>query len=1087
VISVLYVDDEPGLLEIGKLFLEKKSSIRVDTAISAIDALKVLDTRSYDAIISDYQMPGINGIEFLKKTRKRYGDIPFILFTGKGREEVVIEAINFGADFYLQKGGAADSQFAELAHKVRQAVKRRRAESGLQDALLFNREVIEGAGEGFIVFDQDLRCIIWNRFMEQLTGIPSDEMIGGNPLEIFTPIVSGIHNSLIRQAYEGETIQSDDSDFFMPRSGVRGWVKVLYSPHRDAGGRIIGVIAVIRDISDRKRIEFDLLQKNDELSAAYQQIAATGDELRHNYEELEESQLRLTASEEKYRALFEHTGTAIVVIEEDATISLSNTEFQRLIGHDAREIDGMMSWKNLVHPDDLERMFAQHRLRRERDNAALNSYEFRMVHRNGQIKDILLNIGIIPGTKRSVASLINITPRKALERDLVRNNQELSAAYQQIAAAEDELRINYDDLAESQRLLEESSERYRIIFEHTGTAMLIIEDDTTISLSNTEFQRLGGYTRKEIDGKMHWEGFVHPDDLDLMLTRHRIRRKDPDDAPGQYEFRFLTRGGEVRDILITIDTIPGTGKSVASLMDITDRKTMEGDLVKRNEELFAAFEQIAAQEEELRSNYDELAQGQRLLQEIGERFHSLFDSMTEGHALYELEYDNCGTPYEYRVLDVNPAFETIIGLSRKEVVGKLSCEAFGTKRPPFIRNYLPVALNGQTLNLETYLPSLKKHFLVSVYSPKEGQFATIFQDVTRLKEMEKDITARESLFRSLVENMHDGVLILDRDGTVLFANTAAARMADIAPEQAFTGINISFALGKGELEQALANLTRVTDGNIPVSCEYRFTTTHGIEKWVETTGVRIAYQNRQAVLVTLHEFTGRKHTEETMKQVNRQVHLLNSITRHDIVNKITAVLGQVAIAKERWDDPALQAVFDKIYSATDAINDQIGFARLYQDLGSRSSQWQDPDALLPRSQVPSQITFRGSLSGIEIFSDPMLGMVFSNLLDNSIRHGGPVTSVTVAYRETPDGLVISFSDNGTGIPADEKEVIFERGYGNNTGLGLFLVREILEITSISIRETGTPGKGARFEIVVPAGSYRFGDEKHLNPPDRSPG
>ena len=164
-ISVLYVDDEPELLEIGKLFLEKKCAIRVDTALSALDALKALEQHHYDAIISDYQMPGINGIEFLKKTRKKYGDIPFILFTGKGREEVVIEAINFGADFYIQKGGAPDSQFAELAHKVRQAVKRRRAESGLQDALMFNQEVIEGAGEGFIVLDDDLRCIIWNRFM----------------------------------------------------------------------------------------------------------------------------------------------------------------------------------------------------------------------------------------------------------------------------------------------------------------------------------------------------------------------------------------------------------------------------------------------------------------------------------------------------------------------------------------------------------------------------------------------------------------------------------------------------------------------------------------------------------------------------------------------------------------------------------------------------------------------------------------------------------------------------------------------------------------------------------------------------------
>ncbi len=1072
-ISVLYVDDEPELLEIGKLFLEKKCAIRVATALSAIDALKALDQDHFDAIISDYQMPGLNGIEFLKKTRKKYGDIPFILFTGKGREEVVIEAINFGADFYIQKGGAPDSQFAELAHKVRQAVKRRRAESGLQDALMFNQEVIDGAGEGFIVFDEEFRCIIWNRFMEQLTGITADGMIGRNPLAILSSPHSEIQTSLVKRAYEGETVQSEDFPLNILPSGSRGWIKALYSPHHDAEGRIIGVIAVIRDISDRKRIEFDLLQKNEELTAAYQQVAATEEELRYNYQELEKSQLMLAAGEEKYRTLFEHTGTAIVVIEEDTTISLSNAEFQRLSGYTREEIDGKMSWKSLVHPDDVDRMSAQHSLRRERHNAALTSYEFKMVPRSGQVKDILLTIDTITGTRKSVASLIDITPLKALERDLTRKNEELSAAYGQIAAAEDELRINYNELAESQRRIEESYESYRTIFEHTGTAMLIIEDDTTISLSNTEFQRLSGYTRKEIDGKMHWKVFVHPEDLDNMLALHRIRRDHCEDALRQYEFRFVTRSGEVRDIFITIDIIPNTRKSVASLMDVTDRKTMERDLLRRNEELFAAFEQIAAHEEELRANYDELAQGQRQLEESEERFHSLFEHMTEGHALYELVFDSSGTPYEYRLLDVNPAFETIIGLSRKDVIGKLSCEAFSTKKPPFLKNYLPVALSGQTLNLESYIPSLKKHFLVSVYSPKKGLFATVFQDVTLLKEMEKDLSSRESLFRSLVDTLHDGVLILDTDGSVLFANRAAFRMAEVPHGQFNAGINISTLLGKGAFQQALENISRITGEQITIANEYQFTTPLGREKWVETSSVRIIYHNQPAVLVTIHEFTERKRSEDAMKQVNRQIHLLNSITRHDIVNKIMVILGQLDIARDRWKDPDLQALFEKISSATDAISAQIDFTRLYQDLGAHNSLWQDTDAILPRSQVPSHITFQGSLRGIEIFADPMLEMVFSNLLDNSIRHGGSVTTITVSYGETPEGLVISFTDDGMGIRAEEKEAVFERGYGSNTGLGLFLVREILAITGIGIRETGTPGKGARFEIVVPAGSYRF--------------
>lgn len=104
-ISVLYVDDETSLLEVTKIYIERSGEFSVDTTPSALTALMIMATRMYDAIISDYQMPDMDGIEFLKKVRSSGNSIPFIIFTGKGREEVVIEALNAGADFYLQKGG----------------------------------------------------------------------------------------------------------------------------------------------------------------------------------------------------------------------------------------------------------------------------------------------------------------------------------------------------------------------------------------------------------------------------------------------------------------------------------------------------------------------------------------------------------------------------------------------------------------------------------------------------------------------------------------------------------------------------------------------------------------------------------------------------------------------------------------------------------------------------------------------------------------------------------------------------------------------------------------------------------------------
>ncbi len=129
---VLYIDDEAILLKITVIYLENIAGLTVDGAESAVKGLEMLKRQDYDAIISDYEMPGKNGIELLKELRDAGNDIPFIIFTGRGREEVAIAALNAGADFYLQKGGEPEAQFTELINAVTQAVQRRRTEKKLR-------------------------------------------------------------------------------------------------------------------------------------------------------------------------------------------------------------------------------------------------------------------------------------------------------------------------------------------------------------------------------------------------------------------------------------------------------------------------------------------------------------------------------------------------------------------------------------------------------------------------------------------------------------------------------------------------------------------------------------------------------------------------------------------------------------------------------------------------------------------------------------------------------------------------------------------------------------------------------------------
>ena len=175
--SVLYVDDEPDLLEICKIYLEESGQFVVDTVTSASSALDMIDKKRYHAIIADYQMPGMNGIDFLRAVRGSGNQIPFILFTGKGREEVVIQALNEGADFYIQKGGDPAAQFAELQHKVKKAVEQRQSERALQESESYLNRIVTLAPVGIGVSIGRVIQSANDRF-SQITGYTPEEMIG---------------------------------------------------------------------------------------------------------------------------------------------------------------------------------------------------------------------------------------------------------------------------------------------------------------------------------------------------------------------------------------------------------------------------------------------------------------------------------------------------------------------------------------------------------------------------------------------------------------------------------------------------------------------------------------------------------------------------------------------------------------------------------------------------------------------------------------------------------------------------------------------------------------------------------------------
>lgn len=159
------------------------------------------------------------------------------------------------------------------------------------------------------------------------------------------------------------------------------------------------------------------------------------------------------------------------------------------------------------------------------------------------------------------------------------------------------------------------------------------------------------------------------------------------------------------------------------------------------------------------------------------------------------------------------------------------------------------------------------------------------------------------------------------------------------------------------------------------------------------------------------------------------------------------------------------------------LQGQLEFTAGYQEIGLKQPQWIDLKAAACAGVEGidlGAVSIKLDLKGAEIFADSMLEKVFHNLVGNSLRHGEKVTRIRLYIEESGGRLTIVCEDDGVGIPVDEKEKIFVRGYGRHTGFGLYLAREILELTGIAIKETGVPGKGARFELLIPAANYKIG-------------
>jgi PAS domain S-box-containing protein len=392
--------------------------------------------------------------------------------------------------------------------------------------------------------------------------------------------------------------------------------------------------------------------------------------------------------------------------------------------------------------------------------------------------------------------------------------------------------------------LRESEERYRAVFETTGLATIIVEQDTSVSLVNREFTRLFGYPAAEVQGRS-WTEFVHADDLDRMKEFHWLRRVDPSAAPRSYEFRLLDKQAQTRDCHLTIDIIPGTSRSVASIQDITERK--------RNE---------------------------RELADSRQRYRDLFYGSPLG--IYRTTPDG-------RILMANPVLMRMLGYDSYSEFTARNLEQGGYE-PSYPRQRFKEAIerDGVVQGLEAAW--LRRdgrtiHVRENARLVRDSQGAPLYyegavEDITERKQIERRLLDQEEDFRALAENGSDAIIICDLDADVpnLYANRRAAELFGWTVEELRQRRTAELVTPESLADIQQYTEQRRTGQPAPGQYEVTVLRADGSRMPVEVTISPTHWQGRQALIVNLRDAGERRRiTDQLARASARYQSLIEAI------------------------------------------------------------------------------------------------------------------------------------------------------------------------------------------------------------------
>ncbi|MFA5222125.1 MAG: histidine kinase N-terminal 7TM domain-containing protein [Methanoregula sp.] len=434
-----------------------------------------------------------------------------------------------------------------------------------------------------------------------------------------------------------------------------------------------------------------------------------------------------------------------------------------------------------------------------------------------------------------------------------------------------------------------------------------------------------------------------------------------------------------------------------------------------------------------------------------------------------------------KIIDLNSSATAFLGTGPDSVIGNPAAEVFA-RYPALLELSRGTAgssreiAKGSGTSLSVFEGTAES--LTDVSGNNLGT-CILLRDITRSTLAEAALRESEKKYRTIIEEMQDMFYRTDLAGRITMISPSGVKLSGYDSEDQIIGMDAAElyavpdnrkkfleVLGRSGSVYGYPETLRRRDGILlTVTMNSHF--------------YRDARGNVQGVEGVIHDITDLRQAEDAIRMANKKLNLLSGITRHDIHNQLTALKVYLQLSGEHINNPPELANFlGQAQKISDTIEHQIGFTRLYEDMGVNAPVWQNVSGCIGRAVAGLPMRDIGIDAGrtnLEIFADPLLEKVFYNLIDNALRYGGDnLTGISITSRADGASLVLVVADNGAGVPEADKTRLFGKGFGKNTGLGLFLSREILSITGITIAENGVFGTGARFEMTVPAGGFRFG-------------